>query len=58
MESEEKAVARVRAAEEVLNNAIRRLHKHLQVEIDSVPISEMLDAPARNIVAIRIIKEL
>lgn len=57
MDNEKQAVARVRAAEVALNDAIRDLPRGIVVEVDSISHSTMLDASAQQFVALRIIKE-
>tara|TARA_R110000787_G_scaffold72823_4_gene162405 strand:- start:3012 stop:3239 length:228 start_codon:yes stop_codon:yes gene_type:complete len=54
---EEHEVARVRAAEQDLNNLIRKLPRGFVVEVDSVSHSLMLDGPARQFVVLHIMKE-
>ena len=59
MESEERMVARLRAAEDALNEAIRDVSRAgLVVEISTVEVSTMLDRPAQPIVSLRVIREL
>lgn len=59
MENDEaEAVARVRAAESALNVAIRDLPRGITVVVDSLQISRMVDNPAQQFVALRIIKDL
>lgn len=59
MESEEEMVARLRAAEAALNEAIRDVSRAgLVVEINTIEVSTMLDRAAQPIVALRIIREL
>lgn len=57
MDMDREAVARVRAAEVELNDAIRALPSGISVVVDTVKLSMICDAPEREYVALRVSRE-